>query len=256
MTVSQKLKDNALKIIAPVVLVLLALLAWELIVEVGDVPEWVAAKPTSIFKVLFFEFKAHILKDALVTIKTLLITYPIIAVAGIAFAGVSTNSKIVAQAISPYTILLVCTPMMILVPLLMVLMGFGMGPRILVIVLQTFPLVNMNCSVGFLNVPVERRELMQSLKASRLTTFFRVTVPSSVTQIFNGLKIGFIVCINSCIAAEFAGGMDGLGAAIIYHTSFMRVHIAFALIFTVALIGMIGYTLISSLEKLILTWKE
>ena len=256
MTFNQKMKDNTLRIIAPIVLILLAFLAWELAVEVGNIPEWVAARPTSIFDILLTQFKTYILDDALVTIKTLLITYPLIAIAGITFAGVATNSKVFSQAISPYTILLVCTPMMILVPLLMILLGFSIWPRIIVIVLQTFPIVNMNCSVGFLNVPVERRELMQSLKASRITTFFRVTIPSSITEIFTGLRIGYIVCINSCIAAEFAGGTNGLGAAIIYHTQFLRVPIAFACIFTVALIGLIGYTLITGLERLIYTWKE
>ena len=251
-----KVLDGILRIIAPIMLMAILLLGWEYAARLGAIPEWAIAKPSSIIEVFLRGFKEHVLPDAIVTVKTILFSYPVAAILGIAFAGIVTNSELVSKAISPYLILLVCTPMMTLVPLLMIVMGFDIKPRILVIILQTFPIINLNSSTGFLNVPTERIELMRSLKASRLTTFFRVSIPSSVTSIFTGLKIGFIACINACIAAEFAGGNDGLGAAIIFHTSFIRMPIALACIVTVAIIGMIGYGLVSLLEKAVVSWEE
>lgn len=252
----QKRKDIALKIVAPVAVVLLFFAIWELALIWGNVPGWVIAKPTDIFKAFFDKFSSQIWPNAWVTLKTILIAFPIGSVLGIAVAGLLTNSVFIANAVTPYIIFLVCTPMMTLVPLLTILLGFGLEPRIIVVILQCFPIVNMNCCVGFLNVPLERRELMMSMKATRLQNFFKITIPSSIPNIFTGLRLGFIVCVTCCIAAEFAGGNSGLGAAIILHTQFIRLPLAFACIFAVAIIGITFYNLISLLEGKIKTWQD
>lgn len=249
-------KDLILKIVSPVLFIILFFLIWEALIVFGDIQSWVIAKPSDIFRTLVERFSDEIWPNAWVTLKTLLIAFPIGAVVGIAMAGLLTNSVFLANAVSPYIIFLVCTPMMTLVPLLIIAFGFGIVPRIIVVALQTFPIVNMNCSVGFLNVPIERHELMKSMKASRLQSFIKVTLPSSVSEIFTGLRLGFIVSMTCCIGAEFAGGNEGLGAKIMEHTQFMRLPLAFAMILVVAIIGIVAYNIISSLEGVIKTWKD
>lgn len=249
-------KERILKIVAPIVFILLFLAIWEALVVFNNVQPWVIAKPTDIFRTLVERFSDEVLPNTWVTLKTLLIAYPIGALIGIAVAGLLSNSAFLASAVSPYIIFLVCTPMMTLVPLLMIAFGYGIVPRIIVVALQSFPIINMNCSVGFLNVPLERRELMQSMKASRLQTFFKVTLPSSVPEIFTGLRLGFIVSMTCCIGAEFAGGNQGLGAAIMTHAQYLRLPLAFSMIIVVAIIGVVVYNIISSLESVVKPWKD
>jgi len=248
--------DKILKAITPVAFIILFLAVWELLVILFNVPKWVIARPLEILSTIIKQFGKDIWPDMWVSLKTVLIAYPIGAILGIICAGLFTNSELVSRAISPYITVLVCTPMMTLVPLLTIIFGFGLVPRIVVVAFQTLAITNMNCCVGFLNVPTERKELMQSLKASRIVTFFKVTIPSSIPSIFTGLRLGFIVCMTTCIGAEFAGGNDGLGSSIIFNTQFMRLPLAFACIIMVAVIGIVGYNLISSLENKIMTWKE
>jgi len=256
MALRQIRNDKILKIVAPIAFIILFLTAWELLVIFNNIPGWVIAKPSEIFSTIIQKFSVDIWPDMWVTLKTVLIAYPIGGILGIVIAGLFTNSVLVSKAISPFITILVCTPMMTLVPLLTIILGFGLLPRIIVVVIQTMAITNMNCSVGFLNVPTERRELMQSLKANRLVTFIKMTVPSSIPGIFTGLRLGFIVCMTTCIGAEFAGGNNGLGSAIIFNTQFIRLPLAFACIFMVAVIGIIGYNLISLLEHKIMTWVE
>lgn len=248
--------DNVLKILTPIVFVLLFLAAWELAIIINNIPNWVVAKPTQIISAIFNQFGTKIWPDMWVTIKTILIAYPIGGILGILCAGLFTNSEFAAKGISPFITVLVCTPMMTLVPLLTIAFGFGLVPRIIVIIIQTLAITNMNCCVGFLNVPTERKELMQSLKANRVVTFLKMTIPSSVSSIFTGLRLGFIVCMTTCIGAEFAGGNEGLGAAIIFHTQYIRLPLAFACIIMVAVVGIIGYGLITLLENVLVKWQE
>lgn len=252
----QRRNDKILKILAPIAFIILFLAAWELLVVSFNVPKWVIASPIQIITAIFNQFVENIWPDMWVTLKTVIIAYPIGAILGIICAGLFTNSELISRAISPYITVLVCTPMMTLVPLLTIIFGFGLVPRIIVVAFQTLAITNMNCCVGFLNVPTERKELMKSLKASRIVTFLKVTVPSSIPSIFTGLRLGFIVCMTTCVGAEFAGGNNGLGSSIIFNTQFMRLPLAFACIIMVAVIGIIGYNLISMLENKIMTWKE
>lgn len=250
-----RIKDSVLKIVTPLAAVAILLVAWELIVTINKIPVWVIAKPTEIFTAFIKEFKT-IWPNMWMTLKTILIAYPIAVILALIVGALITTSEFVSAGIGNYIIFLVCTPMMTLVPLLSMFLGFGILPRIIVTALQTFPIMNMNACVGFLNVPLERRELMYSLKANKFQTFFKVTLPSSANQIFNGLRLGFIECITCCIAAEFAGGNEGLGAAIVTDTHFMRVPLAFASIIAVAIIGITLYNFINSMEGVIKKWKD
>lgn len=248
--------DSVLKVITPIVFILLFLAIWELAIAVFNIPVWAVAKPTQIISTIFTQFVENIWPDMWVTLKTILIAYPIGGILGILCAGLFTNSEFAAKGISPFITVLVCTPMMTLVPLLTIVFGFGLAPRITVVVIQTLAITNMNCCVGFLNVPTERKELMQSLKANRVVTFLKVTIPSAVSSIFTGLRLGFIVCMTTCIGAEFAGGNNGLGSAIIFNTQYIKLPLAFACIIMVAVIGIIGYELISLLENKLVRWHE
>ena len=253
--IRERRRDAILKIVAPVVAVVLLLAIWEIVVTVNNIPAWIIAKPSEIGKSLVTEFHL-LLPDMLTTMKTIAIAYPTAVILALIVGALVSTSEFVSSGIGNLINFLVCTPMMSLVPLLMLALGTGIAPRIVVTALQTFPTMLMNAAVGFTSVPIERRELMMSMKASKFQTFFRITLPSSVTHIFTGLRLGFVSCITCCIAAEFAGGNEGLGAAIVRDTQHMRIPRSFAAILLVALIGVVFYNIIDRGESLIKTWKD
>ena len=69
-------------------------------------------------------------------------------------------------ALSPYIIFLVTTPLITLVPLLMLFMGYGIEMRIVTVIIQSFAIVNMNAATGFINVPIIRTELKMCIRDS------------------------------------------------------------------------------------------
>jgi NitT/TauT family transport system permease protein len=251
----KKSDGRLVNILAPVILLVAIFGLWELLVVALKIPIWALDKPTGIFTALFTKF-GSILPDALVSLQTLTIGFMIGITVGVILGGILSNFPIVDKAISPFVIFLVCTPLMTLVPLMMIWLGFGLTPKIIAVTLQTFPIVMMNTATGFANVDIERKELMLSMKASRLTTFFRVLVPSALPNIFTGIKLGCIFATTTTIAVEFVGGNSGLGSQIIKHTQYMRTGLAFACIFTVAIISIAFYGVVSLAEKYAVRWKE
>lgn len=246
-------REKLVGIIAPLVMFITLFALWEIILKVFEIPRWIIPGPIAIFKsmvVNFSDFWPHIWMSMITIFTGFAIAVPI----GILLAALITNYKLINAALDPYIIFLVVTPLVTLVPLLMFFLGFGINVRIIAVIIQSFAIVNMNAATGFNNVERVRLELMQSLRANRIQAFSRVIFPSSLPDVFTGIKLCGIFATTACVSVEYVGGNEGLGSQIIKYTQFMGTEKAFACIFFVAIIGISLYSLISLAEKKIIKW--
>lgn len=250
-----KKKNKLISFLAPVVSFLLIFSLWEIACTVNEVPTWFLPKPTEIFcsmVVDFPEFWPHILVTFEVVLMGFLIAIPV----GLLLASLVTSFPLVNAALSPYITFLVTTPLISLIPLLMLMMGFGLNMRITTVVIQSFAVINMNACTGFNNVPTIRRELMQSMGADPIKTYLKMTLPSAASDIFTGVRLAAIFATTTCISVEYNAGNTGLGSQIIKYSQYLKTTQSFACIFYVTIIGLIMYGLISFAQKKIISWKE
>jgi NitT/TauT family transport system permease protein len=147
-------------------------------------------------------------------------------------------------------------PMIALVPLLMIWLGYGINVKIITVALQAFPVIMLNAITGFLNVDSVKHELMKSLGATRIQTLCHLIIPSSGRFIFTGLKLGSIFATIAAISSEFTGGAEGLGFKIFTSISFLRTELAFGGIVCIAIIGISFYSFISLMERKLIQWAE
>lgn len=247
-------RGKIISILAPSLTILLLLVIWEGMVVFMNIPSWKIPKPTAVFVSMVVDFKEilpHIIRSYFIIIFGFLSA----VVIGITMAALLSNYKILAFALTPYINLLCTTPVITLVPLLLLMFGFSPWVLVFAVALQAFPIIVMNAVTGFLNVQIIRLELMGSLRANRIQTFFYCTLPASLPSVFTGMKLSVIFSTIACVSSEFTGGNDGLGANIIAFSQFMRMDKAFACIFFVAIIGLIMYGLTSLLESKLVKWK-
>ena len=249
-----KFKNNILSIAAPLLMFLIVFGFWEIVVRSLEIPKWLLPAPTGIIKsmvVNFKEFWPHIF----MTMKTVFIGFIIAVPIGLLLASLITSFKLVNAALSPYIIFLVTTPLITLVPLLMLFMGYGIEMRVVTVIIQSFAIVNMNAATGFVNVPIIRTELMQSLGATRIQSFRHSILPTALPDIFTGIRLASIFSTTACISVEYVGGNNGLGSQIIKNSQFLKTTESFACIFYVTLIGLVLYGIISFAEKKAIYWK-
>lgn len=241
-------------VIAPLITFLILFGLWEGAVWRYNVPKWLLPAPSTILDTMvtrFPDFWPHIL----VTFETVLIGFLIAVPVGILLATLITSSKVVAAALSPYVIFLVTTPLVTLLPILMLFLGFGQKVRIIGVVIQAFAIVNMNTCTGILNVPVIRHELMQSLGATKLQSLGNMIYPTAAVDIFTGIRLSAIFSTTACISAEYVAGNEGLGSQIIKYSQFLKTTESFACIFYVTIIGLFMYGLVSFLQSKVVYWK-
>ncbi len=243
-----KIMNLCMTVIPPVILLLLLFGVWEAYCQINDVPVWKLPKPTDIFVAFFSGFKEN-LPYLTSTYFNIIVGFLLAVVIGLGFALILSNSKILSMALTPIIVVFCCIPMVTLVPLLLVTMGTGPLPKILTVIIQCFPIINMNACVGFANVDRTRIELMQSMKASKVQMYKYCMFRDAMPDIFTGIKLSSVLAMIAGVSAEICGGSGGLGNNISSLIGLNRTPEAFSCLIYVIVLGMVLYGVIGALEK-------
>lgn len=248
-------KANWLNYVAPFLLLLLLLGAMEWYIKANNVPRWMIAAPTAIFQEFIKSFSKEILPNFAITLGEILTGYAVAVPFGVLMAILLTQFYTFGKAFAPYTIAVISTPLMILVPLLTIWLGLGFHVKVIAVTLQSFTIVMMNCTTGFNNIDPMMMELMKTVGASRWQRLKYVVLPSSLPNIFNGMRMSAISASTAAIATEFYSSTSGLGAKILHSSAYTKTELMFACIVMVAVTGLTLYLLPTAIEKLVIKWK-
>ncbi|PSJ57109.1 ABC transporter permease [Pseudaminobacter soli (ex Li et al. 2025)] len=212
----------------------------ELLIALFEVPQYILPRPSLIAAALVSEWK-FIWPHLLVTLYELLVGFTIGASIGFLLAAVITQFPFVEKIVTPYILLLVTTPMLALVPLLILRFGFGSEPRIIAVALASGPMVMINSATGFRRVDLAKIALARSFGASTLQIFTKIRIPMAMPMIIVGLMVGSIFGLLTTVGAEMVGGAEGLGNRLNYYSSMIRMPQFFAVITLLATIGISIY---------------
>ncbi|MCD7824658.1 MAG: ABC transporter permease [Clostridiaceae bacterium] len=122
------------------------------------------------------------------------------------------------------------------------LMWFGVGEEsklVLITYATIFPVV-INTVAGVASVDPVKYQAAESLGASRLQTFFTVTIPATVPGIFTGIRLGLSSAIISIVSAEMLAANSGLGYLIYTSRLYYRTDWIFTGIIVLGLIGFLA----------------
>ncbi len=191
-----------------VVIAVAVIVGWEVLARVTHTPTYVLPKPSEIGAALVNNFPS-LWPHVLVTLKELLIGYFIGASIGIVLAAIITQIPFIEKIVTPYILILVTTPMMALVPLLILKLGFGAAPRIIVVALAVGPMVMINSSTGFRRTDAAKLALARLYGATTLQVFTKVRFPLALPMIIVGLMVGGIFGLMTAVGAEMVGAAQG-----------------------------------------------
>jgi NitT/TauT family transport system permease protein len=226
----------------------------EILLRILEVPQYILPKPSQIIVALFTEWH-NIWPHLLTTLYELLVGFAIGASVGFVMAAVITQFPFVEKVVTPYILLLVTTPMLALVPLLILRFGFGSEPRIIAVALASGPMVMINSATGFRRVDLAKIALARSFGASTLQIFTKIRIPMAMPMIIVGLMVGSIFGLLTTIGAEMVGGAEGLGNRLTYYSSLIRMPQFFAVILLLAVIGISIYVFFYWFGKKWASWE-
>ena len=219
-----------------------------------DVPQYILPRPSLIAAALIKEFPL-ILPHLGYTMVSLLSGFTIGALTGMVLAAVVTQYPLVEKVIPPYILVLVTTPMLALVPLLILRFGFGYTPRIIAVALAVGPMVMINAATGFRRTDSAKIALARSYGATTLQIFWKIRAPMALPMILVGLMIGAIFGLLTTVGAEMVGGGFGLGNRLTTYSSMINMPEFFAVILLLSVIGILIYVIFFLIGKKWAGWE-
>jgi NitT/TauT family transport system permease protein len=226
----------------------------ELLLRVLEVPQYIMPPPSMIIGALISDFPL-LAPHIGVTLTELVVGFAIGASIGFVLAAVITQFPFVEKIVAPYILMLVTTPMLALVPLLILRFGFGLEPRIIAVALASGPMVMINSATGFRRVDLAKIALARSFGASTLQIFLKIRIPMAMPMVIVGLMIGSIFGLLTAVGAEMVGGSSGLGNRLAYYSSLIQMPQFFACILVLAAIGISIYVLFFLIGKKWASWE-
>jgi NitT/TauT family transport system permease protein len=235
----------------------LALLAtvWELSVAALDIPRFILPPPSSIAEAAVADIDL-IWQHTLVTGYETLVGFALAVVVSLPLAVMIVYSRLLRDALFPLILLTQAVPKVAVAPILLLALGYGEAPKIVVAFLVCFFPIVINAAAGLGSVPEERLLLARSMSASEFDTFRKIRFPSALPMIFVGLKLGVTLAVIGAVIGEFVGSDEGLGYLILISTVYARTSLAFAAMVGLALMSILLFYVIAWIERLTIPWAE
>lgn len=160
------------------------------------------------------------------------------------------------RTLSPFIDALYATPMIALVPVILVWFGFGLSGRVAVVFLASFFPVLINVYAGVRDAPKGLIDVARSYGVtSEIGLLRRVIVPAAVPFIMAGIRLGIGRAIIGMAVAEVYLRLGGIGALIVQYGAVFRADLLIAAILPLPLLGIVLTKLFAVLERRLQTWK-
>jgi ABC-type nitrate/sulfonate/bicarbonate transport system permease component len=229
------------------------LAAWELWTRWGDVPKWQLPSPLDIARELV-ESRALLWEHTRVTLLEVVLGFLAALIVGLCLANGIAYSRIIERSIYPIVIASQTVPIIAIAPLLLIWVGYGLAPKIIVVALICFFPISVNTVDGLRSVDPDMVNMMRTLGASRWQIFTKLQVPSSLPQMFSGIKIGITFSVIGAVIGEWVGASAGLGYLMTYSQPLFLTARVFAAIGVLSAMGIGLFVLATLVERLALPW--
>lgn len=224
-----------------------ALVLWEFAVELLGISSFVIAKPTEIIAETWASWDL-LLHATWATTQEIVYGFAMSIAVGVALAVSIARFPFLDRAIYPLVILFQVVPKVALAPIFILWFGYGLAPKLLLVVVIAFFPITLNMMVGLKNIDPDLLLVMRSVGASRNQILTRIQIPTSLPYLFAGLRIAITFSVIGAIVAEFAGASDGLGYLIQFASTQLDTPLMFSALVAVSLLGLLMYYGMSIIE--------
>jgi ABC-type nitrate/sulfonate/bicarbonate transport system permease component len=235
------------------VLVLVLLAGWEAYVRAAGVSPVVLPAPSRVLAALW-EYRADAARHAWPTLLETVVGFAAAVVLATLAAAVMDRFAAVRRAVEPILVLSQTIPIVALAPLFVLWFGFGLAPKVLVVVLVTFFPVAVGLLDGFRGAPPEAADLMRSYGATDGQAFRLLRWPSALPNLFTGLRISVVYAVIGAVFGEYVGAREGLGIWMQLSQNSFRTDLVFAAIVVTAALSLLLYAAVGVLERLVVPW--
>lgn len=223
----------------------LLLLVWEGYCRLSGISTLVLPSPSGVGAALvrnWSEISGHMMS----TMRIVALGFSVSVIFAFSISVVLHFSSWAQRGLMPLFVASQTVPLVALAPLVVLWFGFGLLPKVLLVVLVTFLPMLMSLLSGYRQVPASYRDLLVSMGAGPMTVFRRATLPAARASFLAGLRISATYAVVAAIFAEYAGARQGLGIYILAAKNNFRADLVLAAVvvsagMTLGLLGVLRF---------------
>lgn len=242
-------------------LLLAALLgAWQLAASTGaladllNLESFLVPSPAEIAESLW-QSRDLLAENAWVTLREMLLGLGIALGVGVALAFLMHLSGVLRDTFNPLMIASQTVPILVLAPILVIWLGFGIWPKAAVVALVCFFPIAVNTLAGLGSADPEAAKMMRTLDASRRQILWRVETPTALPQFFTGARLAVVLAPIGAVFGEWVGASSGLGHLILQDNAQLETARLFAAVLVLSVMAMALFALTALAQRRIVTWR-
>lgn len=241
--------------VAAPVAVLMVLGVWQFVCSIQLLPAYLLPSPIAVVQAMVAD-ASLLAMHAETTLVEAAIGLSIGVAVGAITALLMDRFEIIYKALYPLIVLTQTVPTVAIAPLLVLWFGYGVLPKIVLIVVTTFFPVAVGLLGGLRSVDSDTIDLMRSMGANRWQILRYVKFPAALPQFFSGLKISATYAIVGAVVAEWLGGFSGLG---VYMTRVRKAYAfdrMFGVIFIISALSLLLMWAVEAVRRLCMPWEQ
>lgn len=226
------------------------LVLWTAIVTVFKVPAFLLPGPIEVLDRLAFLFEnAKLVRHIWVTLSEVISGFVagtlVGIIAGVAFARFPRAERFA----TPLILLLQTAPKIAIAPLLLLWLGIGPAPKIVLIAIVTFFPVMSGMISGLRYGEGSFRDLASVLKLTAWQRFRHIELPSALPSVLAGMGIATTLAMTAAVIGELIGANEGLGYLLSSGQENSDTSVVIGMVLILSLIGWAFYEIIELIRR-------
>lgn len=242
--------------IISIVSVIVVLILWEVMVNVGIVDGRFFPGPSSIFNAFIGLLSTgELLEHFWISLSRLGIGYLLGAIPALIIGMIMGLSTYVRAVLYPIVAATYPIPKSAVLPLIILIFGLGEMSKIVAVAIGVFYIVLLNSMAGVLNLEQKYLDVGRNFKASKFNVFFTIALPGASPQIFTGLKLSMGIGLILIVMAEMLGANSGIGYKIWDSWQVLSIDKMYVYLAVISVMGFVSMGMIDLIERKVIPWK-
>jgi ABC-type nitrate/sulfonate/bicarbonate transport system permease component len=229
------------------------LVLWEAYVRLAGIEPVVLPGPLRVVEALW-TYRGDAVRHTIPTLLETVLGFGLAVALAILAAAAMDRVPAVRRAVEPILVATQTIPVVALAPLFLLWFGFGLAPKVLVVVLVTFFPIVVALLDGFRGVPQEAEDLLRSYGATEGQAFRKLRWPAALPSFFTGLRISVVYAVIGAVFGEYVGAREGLGIWMQLSQNSFRTDLVFAAILVTSVLSLALYALVGVVRRIAIPW--
>lgn len=249
----RKLRSISYDLGPPLIATVVILVVWEAAVAVFDVHAIVLPPPTAILEAGIEHWRA-LVDGFWVTLFETALGFLLAVLIGMPLAILMIYSKLMSRTLYPLLVLAQSVPKVAVAPLVLIWLGYGLEPKIVIALLVAFFPIFVDTTTGLRSIDPNMLQLTRCLRATEWQTFWKIRMPAALPHVFSGFKVAVTLAVIGAVIGEFVGATDGLGYIVVQSAAQSNSALAWAALTLLGVIGVGLFGLIALAEAIFIPW--